>query len=78
MKKAFYMVLAITALSLSACRGNSDASQGAADSIPQDSLSVQDSVRVDSLTGDTIYEEDAPKGVPTSKDDKEIAPPPGR
>ena len=78
MKKAFYIVLATVTLSFAACNGKTDAGQGATDSTQQDSLSAQDSVLVDSLTGDTIYEEDAPNGVATSKEDNEIAPPPGR
>lgn len=78
MKKAFYIVLATAALSFAACNGKSDAAQGSADSTAQDSLSAKDSVLVDSLTGDTIYEEDAPNGVATSKDDNEIAPAPER
>ncbi len=78
MKKAFYIVLALATLSLAACNGKTDAAQGEADSTQQDSLAATDSVRVDSLTGDTIYEEDAPNGVATSKEDSEIAPPPGR
>lgn len=78
MKKAFYLVLATVALSFAACNGKTDASQDATDSTQQDSLTVTDSVRIDSLTGDTIYVEDAPEGVATSKEDNEIAPPPGR
>lgn len=78
MKKAFYIVLATAALSLAACNGKTDAAQGANDSTAQDTLSATDSVRIDSLTGDTIYDEDAPNGVATSKDDNEIAPAPER
>ncbi|MBQ7634668.1 MAG: hypothetical protein IJS89_03750 [Bacteroidaceae bacterium] len=78
MKKAFYIVLATAALSLAACNGKTDANQGGTDSLNADSIIPTDSVRIDSLTGDTIYEEDAPQGVATSKEDSEIAPPPGR
>ncbi len=78
MKKAFYIVLATAVLSFASCNGQTGAAEGSADSTQQDSLTEAAAVRIDSLTGDTIYEEDAPNGVATSADDNEIAPPPGR
>ncbi|MBR1838080.1 MAG: hypothetical protein IJ786_00805 [Bacteroidaceae bacterium] len=78
MKKAFYIVLATASLSLAACGGKTDSTQATGDSTLTDTLQNAEVVRIDSLTGDTIYEEDAPEGVATSKEDNEIAPPPRR
>ncbi|MBP3227810.1 MAG: hypothetical protein J6M53_03375 [Bacteroidaceae bacterium] len=78
MKRAFFFVLAATALSFAGCNGKTDGSQAATDTLGTDTITANDTVKIDPETGDTIYEEDAPNGVATSKDDAEIAAPPAR